>query len=104
MADNSKTNRYAKLLLCVSGPQDCALAGVQLLNTPTFNKGSAFPQNERDEFNLNALLPCNPQTLEQQVKRAYQQYSTRLDDLAKNTFMSSMREQNDVLFYAVRSY
>ena len=41
------------------------------------------------------------QTLEEQVARAYQQYSTRKDDLAKNTFMTSMKEQNTVLYYKV---
>ena len=40
-------------------------------------------------------------TLEEQVKRAYEQYSSRPDDLAKNTFMTSMKEQNEVLYYRV---
>jgi malate dehydrogenase (oxaloacetate-decarboxylating) len=42
------------------------------------------------------------QTLDEQVKRAYEQYSSRPDDLAKNTFMTSMKEQNEVLYYKVR--
>lgn len=33
------------------------------------------------------------------MKRAYDQYSSRQDDLAKNTFMTSMKEQNEVLYY-----
>ena len=52
-------------------------------------------------FKLHGLLPPNIQTLEEQVQRAYEQYSSRPNDLAKNTFMSSMREQNEVLFYKV---
>lgn len=39
------------------------------------------------------------QTLDEQVKRAYQQYCSRKDDLAKNIFMTSMKEQNAVLYY-----
>jgi malate dehydrogenase (oxaloacetate-decarboxylating) len=35
------------------------------------------------------------------VRRAYDQYSSRGDDLAKNTFMTSMQEQNTVLYYRV---
>lgn len=40
-------------------------------------------------------------TLKDQVERAYQQYSSRTNDLAKNTFMTSMKEQNQVLYYAL---
>lgn len=49
------------------------------------------------------LLPQSIQTLEQQANRAYQQYSKNGDDdLAKNTFMTSMKEQNEILYYKVR--
>lgn len=94
-------SKFSRLPLTTSGSQDCAISGTALLNTPYFNKGSAFPTEERVEFNLTGLLPHNVQTLEQQVQRAYEQYSERQDDLAKNTFMTSMREQNEVLFYRV---
>ena len=76
--------------------------GTALLRSPYLNKGSAFPPNEREDFKLQGLLPPNVQTLEEQVRRAYQQYSSRQDDLAKNTFMTSMKEQNEVLYYRVR--
>jgi hypothetical protein len=49
------------------------------------------------------LLPPNVQTLEEQVRRAYDQYKSRPDDLAKNTFMTSMKYQNEVLYYRVRT-
>ena len=38
-----------------------------------------------------------------QVERAYRQYCSRGDALAKNTFMTSMKEQNEVLYYKVRA-
>lgn len=41
------------------------------------------------------------QTLDEQVRRAYAQFQSRPDDLAKNTFMTSMKEQNEVLYYRV---
>ncbi|OBT43397.1 hypothetical protein VE00_05722 [Pseudogymnoascus sp. WSF 3629] len=93
------SSKFSHLPLTTSGPQDCAVSGTALLNTPYFNKGSAFSAKERVEFNLTGLLPHNVQTLEQQVQRAYEQYSEQQDDLAKNTFMTSMRDQNEVLFY-----
>lgn len=96
-----KHSRFGHLPLSTSGPQDCALRGTALLATPYFNKGAAFTPEERKEFNLTGLLPQNVQTLDQQVKRAYEQYKTRVDALAKNTFMTSLAIQNQVLFYRV---
>jgi malate dehydrogenase (oxaloacetate-decarboxylating) len=96
--------KFGHLPLSTSGPQDCALTGSALLNTPYFNKGAAFPANERKEFNLTGLIPQHIATLDEQVERAYQQYSSRSDDLAKNTFMTSMKGQNEVLFYRVCIY
>jgi malate dehydrogenase (oxaloacetate-decarboxylating) len=98
---HEKHPKFGNLPLSTSGPQDCALTGTALLNTPYLNKGAGFPPEERKTFKLTGLLPQNVQTLDQQVKRAYQQYSTRVDDLAKNTFMTSLGEQNEVLYYRV---
>jgi malate dehydrogenase (oxaloacetate-decarboxylating) len=96
-----KFPKFGHLALSTSGPQECALRGTALLATPYFNKGAAFTAEERKEFNLTGLLPQNVQTLDQQVKRAYEQYKTRVDPLAKNTFMTSLAVQNQVLFYRV---
>jgi malate dehydrogenase (oxaloacetate-decarboxylating) len=63
------------------------------------NKGTAFTSAERKEFKLYGLLPPNIQTLEEQVERAYEQYSRRPNEILKNTFMTSMKEQNQVLYY-----
>lgn len=93
--------KYGNLPLSTSGPVPCALTGSALLNTAYFNKGAAFEAEERKQFKLTGLLPQNVQTLEQQLKRAYRQYSSRANDLAKNTFMTSLGEQNQVLYYRV---
>jgi hypothetical protein len=98
---DEKHPKFGNLPLSTSGPQDCALTGTALLNTPYLNKGAAFPAEERKTFKLTGLLPQNVSTLDQQVKRAYQQYSTRADDLAKNTFMTSLAGQNEVLYFRV---
>ncbi|EPE24681.1 Aminoacid dehydrogenase-like, N-terminal [Glarea lozoyensis ATCC 20868] len=96
---HEKHPQFGHLPLSTSGPLDCALVGSALCNSPHFNKGAGFTAEERRTFKLTGLLPQNIQSLDQQVKRAYQQYSTRQDDLAKNTFMTSMKNQNEVLFY-----
>ncbi|KAI0097873.1 malic enzyme [Nemania sp. FL0031] len=92
-------SKFSHLPLSTRGPIECAVNGTVLLNTPYFNRGSAHTPEEREEFNLTGLLPQSVQTLEQQTKRAYEQYSTRPDDLAKNTFLTSLKEQNAVLYF-----
>lgn len=87
--------------LSAKGPIECALTGTALLTTAYLNKGSAFPTDERRQFDLVGLLPSGVQSLAQQTERAYQQYSTRSDSLAKNTFLMSLKDQNEVLYYNV---
>ncbi|KIW00715.1 uncharacterized protein PV09_07700 [Verruconis gallopava] len=101
-AQNPKDKKHPKfghLPLSTSGPQPCALSGTALLNSAFHNKGSAFTPEERQTFQLHGLLPSNVQTLDIQVRRAYEQYSSRPNDIAKNTFMTSMKDQNVVLYY-----
>ncbi|MCJ1411514.1 NAD-dependent malic enzyme, mitochondrial [Ptychographa xylographoides] len=97
-SDSAKTRfKLADLQLSFSRPLECPWTGTSLLSSPPFNKGSAFTKEERSEFNLHGLLPPNVQSLEEQVERAYDQFCTRPDPLAKNTFMTSLKEQNEVL-------
>ncbi|CCE64189.1 hypothetical protein TPHA_0G03490 [Tetrapisispora phaffii CBS 4417] len=80
---------------------ECHLESFNLLNSPLFNKGSAFTQEEREAFKLDALLPPQINTLEEQVERAYKQLCRFKTPLAKNDFMTSMRVQNKVLYFAL---
>jgi malate dehydrogenase (oxaloacetate-decarboxylating) len=101
-AETSSSGRFGHLHLNKSGPLECALRGTALLNHAFFNKGSAFTRDEREHFQLHGLLPQGIQTLDQQADRAYQQYCSRTTDLAKNTFLSSLKDQNEVLYFRVR--
>ena len=98
----SSNDKSGQLALNTSGPLECALRGTVLLNHAFFNKGSAFTIDERRDFQLAGLLPQAIQSLEQQADRAYQQYRARTTDLAKNTFLTSLKDQNEVLFFRVR--
>lgn len=91
--------KFDHLPLASKGPMPVPYTGRVLLDNPFYNKGTAFTHDERQEFELHGLLPTNIQTLDQQAARAYQQYSSQKDDMAKNTFMTSMAEQNSVLYY-----
>lgn len=85
--------------LSIEGPIECSLEGFNLLNSPIFNKGSAFTKEERKAFGLEGLLPSRVNSLDEQVGRAYYQFTYLKTPLAKNDFCTSMRLQNKVLYY-----
>lgn len=99
MSALQRSSTFKHLPRAVSGPLKCPFEGPLLLSSSRFNKGSAFIRDERNAFKLNGLLPPKVQTLDEQVERAYQQYNSCDNDLAKNTFMASMKAQNEVLYY-----
>ncbi|KAG8906712.1 NAD-dependent malic enzyme, mitochondrial [Tulasnella sp. 403] len=78
-----------------------ALTGDALLDNPRFNKGMGFTAEEREEFDLVARLPSTVNTLDEQCERAYQQLQSRTSNIAKNTFLQSLKAQNWVLYYSL---
>lgn len=87
--------------LCVNGPIECPLYGPLLLNSPLFNKGTAFTRQERADFNLNGLLPPQIDTLDEQLERAYLQLSKLKTAIAKNDYMTNLRLTNKTLYFAL---
>jgi len=74
-------------------------AGPALLESPLLNKGSAFSQEERDNFNLTGLLPHNIETIESQSTRAYQQLCSFNSDLDKHIYLRNIQDTNETLFH-----
>jgi malate dehydrogenase (oxaloacetate-decarboxylating) len=75
------------------------LRGGPVLALPLLNRGTAFTLAEREALGLTGLLPDAISTIEGQLARAYGQYSRQPDDLAKNVYLASLRDRNEVLFY-----
>jgi len=75
------------------------LRGKELLSNPFLNKGTAFTRKEREELGLEGLLPPQVLTLDEQVKRVYEQYSIRTTNLFKNGLLYDLYNRNVVLFY-----
>jgi len=73
--------------------------GMDLLDTPCLNKGTAFSLEERTLFHLHALLPPQIETLDQQVVRAYEAFKRKTDDLERHIYLRALQERNEVLFY-----
>jgi len=77
--------------------------GLDVLNSPQLNKGTAFTAEERKELGLDGLLPPDIGTLASQVRRAYIQYDRLTDALSRNIYLTALHDRNEVLFYRLFS-
>ncbi|WP_367026953.1 NAD-dependent malic enzyme [Methylococcus sp. ANG] len=75
------------------------LRGPLLLNYPLFNKGTAFPEQERRELGLLGLLPPHVDTLDTQVERAYEAFRSKPTELERHIYLRALQDENEVLFY-----
>src|SRR6478752_5817594 len=73
--------------------------GMDLLDTPTLNKGTAFTEEERTEFGLQGLLPPHVETLDEQAVRAYEAFQTKDNDLERHIYLRALQDTNEILFY-----
>lgn len=73
--------------------------GAEILNRSLLNKGTAFTQEERDQLGLNGLLPPNISTLEDQIRRSYQNFSSLKNPLDKYANLAALLSRNELLFY-----
>ena len=74
-------------------------SGMDLLERPELNKGTAFTKDERKKFGLDGLLPPQIQSLDEQVVRAYEAYKRKDDDLERHIYLRALQDTNEVLFY-----
>ncbi len=74
-------------------------AGPILLEFPLLNKGSAFSIEERNEFNLNGLLPEAVESIEEQAQRAWRQFQDFKNNNDKHVYLRNIQDTNETLFY-----
>ena len=77
------------------------LSGYELLLDPRFNKGTAFSEEERDDFGLHGLLPPHIGTLEDQRERRKRIIDARPTALGKYSYMRDLQDTNETLFYSL---
>ena len=77
--------------------------GLDVLNSPFLNKGTAFTAEERDALGITGLLPPDVSTLDAQVKRAYLQYERLPDALSRNVYLTALHDRNETLFFRLFS-
>ena len=87
--------------MSVENSQSPPSKGLQLLNDPYLNKGSAFTRAERDAFGLHGLLPPSELTLELQAARILENFHKKSDPLEQYIFLMALESRNKTLFYRV---
>ncbi|MEM9623059.1 MAG: NAD-dependent malic enzyme [Pseudomonadota bacterium] len=76
-----------------------AKRGVDVIQDPLLNKGSAFTEAERDALDLHGLLPPRVSTPEQQAQRAYTAIMAETDPLDRYVALLALQDRNEHLFY-----
>ena len=73
--------------------------GIDVLDNPLINRGTAFTPDDRDHLGLHGLLPSGVETLEQQVTRSFEQFQACETDVDRWVFLTQLHDSNEVLFY-----
>ncbi|MBK8067468.1 MAG: NAD-dependent malic enzyme [Rhodanobacteraceae bacterium] len=82
-------------------PIETSLSGIDLINQPLLNKGTAFTEAERDAFRLHGVLPPNIGTLEEQVTRRLKVLRSFATNFERYAFLRDLQDANETLFYAL---
>ncbi len=73
--------------------------GRALLLDPLTNKGSAYTIQEREELDLQGLVPPTVSTMQQQLDRCYENFVAKTANLEKFIYLSGLQDRNETLFY-----
>jgi malic enzyme len=73
--------------------------GEPVLRDPFTNKSTAFTADERKALGLDGLVPPAVSTMDQQLARVYENYRVRQTSLERYTFLASLQDRNETLFF-----
>jgi len=75
------------------------LSGIDLLDDPILNKGTAFTEAERKKHGLEGLLPTAVETIERQLERVMGHLDRKPSDLERYVYLMGLCDRNETLFY-----
>jgi len=73
--------------------------GVELLHNPLLNKGTAFTLKERQELDLEGLLPPHIFSQDEQKIKVLRTVREKETNLEKYIYLISLQDRNETLFY-----
>src|SRR3984957_20641357 len=80
---------------------EVGLEGYALASTPMLNKGTAFPDTERDVFGLHGILPPHVGDIGEQTTRRLQVLERFAKDIERYVFLRDLQDTNETLFYSL---
>jgi len=75
--------------------------GRDLLTDPMLNKGTGFPDSERDALGIRGLVSPQVVSIDDQVSRAMENFRRQEHDLDRYIFQESLHDRNETLYYRV---
>ena len=78
---------------------EVAKRGKEVLWNASLNKGTAFPDNERDALDLMGLLPAVVNTIDQQAERTFESITRKEDPLEQYIGLAALQDRNETLYY-----
>ena len=75
--------------------------GLELMQNPALNKGTAFTDAEREVFGLRGMLPPRVLSLDQQVGKIIENCRRKPNDIEKYIQLMALQGRNETLFYRV---
>lgn len=74
-----------------------------ILHDPLLNKGTGFSEEERRDLGIQGLIPFHCSTMEEQMKRRYENFKNKKTDIDKYVFLTQLQDRNETLFYKLVS-
>src|SRR5258708_12308830 len=74
------------------------LRGMEVLDSPNLNKGTAFTDYEREQLGLVGLLPDSVEDIERQLERMLGHLKEKPTDLDRYIYMILLCHANETLF------
>jgi malate dehydrogenase (oxaloacetate-decarboxylating)(NADP+) len=75
------------------------LRGMEVLDNPKLNKGTAFTDEEREQLGLVGLLPDSVEDINRQLERVLGHLRNKPTDLERYIYLIGLCDRNETLFY-----
>ncbi len=75
--------------------------GKEVLCDPMLNKGSGFPDSERDALRIRGLVPPQVVSIDDQVTRVMENFHRQANDLERYIHLETLHDRNETLYFRV---